>query len=66
MAGALPGVIGDVNIAGGEIFAANPAYEMGHRVGHGIDMAWGAGDRLGQHVPLRIIDPGRKIPGLAH
>ena len=63
---AFPRVICDVNIARREIFAANSAHEMGHRIGHGIDMPRGAGDRLGQHPTLRIIDPGGQIAGLAH
>ena len=33
---------------------------------HGIDVAGGAGDRLGHHAAMQVEDAGGQVAGLAH
>ena len=66
MAGAEPGIVGDVVIArlhrvGGEL-----AQEMADAFRHRVDVARRAGDRLRHHAAVQIEDAGGQIAGLAH
>ena len=66
MARPLPRVVGDINVALKDVLPPDAADKMRHRVGHGVDVAGRAGDRLRQHLTVGIIDPGREIARLAH
>ncbi len=66
MAGPLPRIIGDVDIALMDIVPADAADEMRHRVGHGVDVARRSGDGLCQHVAMFVVDASREIAGFAH
>ncbi len=66
MAAGQPGIVGDVVVAllhGGQRIGGE---EMLDRIGHRVDVAGRAGDRLGQHAALGVEDAGREIAGLAH
>ena len=66
MAGAFPGIIGDVDITLKYILRSDPPNEVAHGVSHGVDVARGAGHSLCQHPTVCVIDTGRQIPGLSH
>ena len=66
VAGALPGVVGEVDVAGVYAMGADPLDEVIDRRGHGVDVAGRAGDGLGHHPAFRVEDPGRQVPGLTH
>jgi len=66
VAGAHPGVVGDVDVAFGHRFGADDADEMGDGVGHGVDVSGRAGDGLGEHLAFRVVDAGGEVAGLAH
>ncbi len=61
-----PRVVGDVVVAFLHRVEREGGEEMLDRRGHRIDMAGGAGDRLGQHIAVAVEDPGRQVAGLAH
>ena len=65
VAGPLPRVVGDIDVALGHGIAPDAANEMSDCIGHCVDVARRARDRLGQHPALRIIDASRQIPGLS-
>ncbi len=66
MAGAHPGIVGDVGIARFHALEPEVGDEVLHQFSHRIDMAWRAGDGLGQHPALSVEDAGGKVPRLAH
>ena len=66
MAGALPGIVGDVDVAFENVLRTDVVDEMADRFGHGVDMAGRAGDRLGQHAAFAVEHPGGQIARLAH
>ena len=66
MAGALPRVVGDIDVTLEDVLPPDAPDEMRHRVGHGVDVAGRAGDRLRQHLTVGVIDASREIPRLAH
>ena len=66
MAGPLPGIIGDINIALFHIGTADCGDEMPDRIRHRIDMTRCAGNRLGQHLAGFVIDTGRQIACFPH
>ena len=65
MPGALPGIVGDVDVAFEDIVRTDTPDEVRDGVGHGVDVAGRAGDRLGQHAALRVISAGGEVAGLA-
>ena len=65
VAGALPRVVGDVRVALVDPVRADVFDEVDDRCGHGVDVAWGAGDRLGDHPALSVVDAGRQVAGFA-
>ena len=42
------------------------ADKVADAIGHGVDVAGGAGHGLSQHIALGVKDSGRQITGLAH
>ena len=61
-----PRIVGDVVVAGAHRLQRKGVEEMLDRRRHRVDVAGGAGHRLGQHVAVAVEDPGREIAGLAH
>jgi hypothetical protein len=66
MAGAEPGIVGDVVIALAHRFGGELAQEMPDAFGHGVDVAGSAGDGLGHHAAVQVEDASGEIAGLAH
>ena len=66
MAGAEPGVVGNVMIAGFHGGQREFQQKMPHRFRHGIDVSGRAGNGLRHHATLAIEDAGRKIARFAH
>ena len=65
MTGALPRIVGDVDITVPHAVRREYIEEMHHRPGHGIDVPRRAGDRLGQHLAFQVKNPGGDIAGFA-
>ncbi len=65
VAGALPGIVGDVNIARLHLRHRERLQEVADRAGHGVDVAGRAGDGLGQHAALQVEHAGGDVAGLA-
>ncbi len=61
-----PGVVRDVDVAFRHRLGREVPQEMLHRLRHGVDVAGGAGDGLGQHPPLEVEDAGREVAAFAH
>ena len=61
VAGALPGIVGDVGVALEHIVARDFVDEMQHGLGHGVHMAGRAGHRLRQHLAARVEHAGRQV-----
>src|SRR5262245_39942930 len=66
MAGAHPGVVGDVDVSLPHRLDREGANEMLHALGHGVDVAGCARHGLCQHVALAIEDAGGEVSRLAH
>ena len=66
MPGAEPGVVGDVMVTLAHGLGGEFRQEVAHRFHHGVDVAGGAGHRLGQHAALQVEDAGGEIARLAH
>ena len=66
MAAGQPRIIGDVMVALLHRRERKGVEEMLDRGGHRIDVAGGAGHRLGQHGSVAVEDAGREVAGLAH
>ena len=66
MAGAEPGIVGDVNVAFLHRFRREPLQEEADRGRHRVHMAGRTGDRLGQHAAACVEHAGGQIAGLAH
>ena len=66
VARALPWIVGDVDVAVMDVVAPDAADEMRDGVGHGVDMARSAGDRLRQHIAFDVIHACRQVARLAH
>jgi len=66
MAGAFPGIVGDVDVALVHEVVADLANEMADGFRHCVDMARRPGNRLRQHPALDVIDTGGQISRLAH
>ena len=46
--------------------AGNLRREVADALGHGVDVTWGAGDRLCHHATVQIEDAGGQVACLAH
>ena len=66
MAGAEPRVVGNEDIAFEDVLGADGTGEMSHALGHRIDMARCAGDRLGDHPTPAVEKTRRQIARFAH
>ena len=66
VAGAHPGIVGDVDVAGPHRLERKAGDEMAHRFGHRVDVPGGAGDGLRQHPAVAVEHAGREVAGLAH
>ena len=66
MAGAEPGVVGDVVVTLAHGCGGEFGQEVAHRFHHGVDVAGGAGDGLGEHSALQVEDAGGEIARLTH
>ena len=66
MAGAEPGVVGDVVIARLHRLGWEFGQEMPDRFHHRVDVAGGAGDGLGEHAAVQVEDAGREVARFAH
>ena len=66
MAGAEPGVVGDVVIAVAHGVGWEFVQEVADALGHGVDVTGRAGDRLRHHATVQIEDAGGQVAGLAH
>ena len=66
MAGAEPGIVGDVVIALAHRVGWVFAQEVADALGHGVDVTGRAGDRLRHHASVQIEDAGGQVAGLAH
>ena len=66
MAGAEPGIVGQVMVARLHPGSREFLQEIADRLGHRIDMAGCAGHRLGDHPPARVENAGGKVAGFAH
>ncbi len=65
MAGALPRIVGDVDIAFLHLGDREHVEEMPDRTRHGVDVTRRAGDRLRQHPALQVEHAGGDVAGLA-
>ena len=65
MAGAEPGIVGDVDIAGLHRHLWKMLEKVGHRRRHGVHMAGRSRHRLGDHVAVAVIDARGQIASLA-
>ncbi len=63
MAGALPWIVGEVNVPFLHRVRREHVEEMNDRARHRVDMPRCPGDRLRQHLTLEIEDTGRNITG---
>ena len=66
VAGAEPGIVGDVVIAGLHRLGGELAQEVADAFRHRVDVTGRAGDRLRHHAPAQVEDAGGEIAGLAH
>ena len=66
VAGAEPGVVGDVVVAGLHACRPGTSPGSGRRFHHRVDVARRAGDGLGQHAALQVEDAGGKVARFAH
>ena len=66
MAGAEPGIVGDVVIAFTHGVGGEFAQEVVDRFRHGVDVAGRAGDGLRHHAPMQVEDTGREVARLPH
>ena len=66
MAGAEPGIVGDVVIAWPHRVGGEFPQEVADAFRHRVDVARRAGDRLRHHAAVQIEDAGGQIAGLAH
>src|SRR5262245_50381112 len=62
MAGRQPGVVGDVVVAGLHRGERIDVEKMSDRVGHGVHVTRGAGDRLRQHAAVAVEHARRRSP----
>ena len=65
VAGALPRIVGDVDVAWIDAFRTDVVDEVADRGRHRVHMAGGAGDGLGDHSALPVEHAGRQVTGLA-
>ncbi len=61
VAGALPRVIGDIDVTFNDVLPTDAADEMRYRVSHCVDVSRCARYRLGQHLTMRVIDACRQV-----
>ena len=65
VAGPLPRIVGDENIAFAHRVDGEFLKEKPDTGGHRVDMTRGAGDRLGEHPPSGVENPGGQVASLA-
>ena len=65
MASALPGVVDDEGVAVIHLRKRHLVEHVAHAHRHRVDVARRAGDGLGQHAALRVVDAGRQVARLA-
>ena len=63
---ALPRVVRDVGVALVDAVGADVVDEVDDGRRHGVDVARGAGYRLGDHPALGVVDAGREVAGFPH
>ena len=67
VAGGGPRVVGDQGVAGTQGCERMAGHDVvAHAIGHGVDVAGGAGDRLRQHAPAGVEHAGGQVARLAH
>jgi hypothetical protein len=66
VAGALPRIVGDVDVAVFHRRRREMGDEVLHRFRHRVHVAGRAGHRLGEHAPVEIEDAGGEVARLAH
>ena len=66
VAGALPWIVGEVDVAVRHRLQGKGGDEVVHRLRHGIDVSGRSGDCLREHSPLQIEDTRGEIAALAH
>ncbi len=66
LAGGHPGVVGDEDVAVGQGVWRVGGEEMANAGGHGVDVAGGAGQRLGHHLAAGVEDAAGQVLRFAH
>ena len=66
VAGALPRVVRDVNVARVDPIGTDVVNEMRHGISHCVHVARRAGDGLGDHPPAPVEHASRQVTGLTH
>ena len=66
VAGGLPGVVGDQDVAGGQRLLGVDVQEVADAAGHGVDVPRGPRHRLGDEVAPGVEGAGGDVPRLGH